>query len=162
MPKNCSTDVEAVIGYIDEVFTGSNQTAINYIKDLFGLGVLTHLDDVVSACKCSDSILFCIWISYWISVRINLGDWQSLQPDSGSGTMFYKFCDALEVKNGVSAPASGWGVDHALSAWGKFFSGNYTQMRALLFPCTRRHAIISDLVIVCGTDDIESVFHLFV
>ncbi|PBK94260.1 hypothetical protein ARMGADRAFT_90021 [Armillaria gallica] len=37
---------------------------------------------------------------------------------SGSGASFYRFCDALEVKNSVS-PESRWGVDHALSAWAK-------------------------------------------
>ena len=52
----------------------------------------------------------------------NLFSWQSLQLDSGPNQAFYQFCDALEVKNGVSAPASGWGLDHALQAWGSYWN----------------------------------------
>lgn len=51
MPKNCSADVQAVIAHVDQVFTGSNQTAIDSIKSLFGLSDLTHLDDVAGACE---------------------------------------------------------------------------------------------------------------
>ncbi|KAK0437338.1 hypothetical protein EV421DRAFT_1907366 [Armillaria borealis] len=43
-----------------------------------------------------------------------------LQPATGSGAAFYRFCDALEVKDGVSASVNGWGVDHALSAWARW------------------------------------------
>ena len=49
MPQNCSADVQAVIAHVDEVFTGTNQTAIQAIKDNFGLGDMTHLDDVAGA-----------------------------------------------------------------------------------------------------------------
>ena len=49
MPKNCSADVQAVIAHIDEVFTSNDTTAINKIKDTFGLGGLSHLDDVAGA-----------------------------------------------------------------------------------------------------------------
>ena len=59
------------------------------------------------------------------AVRANLWDWQSLSPDSGPGQQFFEFCDALEVKNGVSAPASGWGLDHALQAWGNYWTTTY-------------------------------------
>ncbi len=45
MPANCSADVAAVIAYVDEVFTGSNTTAIDSIKETFGMSDLTHLDD---------------------------------------------------------------------------------------------------------------------
>lgn len=51
MPRNCSSDVQAVIGHIDKVFTGKNTTAIQAIKDSFGLGDVTHLDDVAGARK---------------------------------------------------------------------------------------------------------------
>ncbi|KAJ8495908.1 hypothetical protein ONZ45_g12655 [Pleurotus djamor] len=119
MPVNCSADVEAVITHIDRVFSGRDQVAIKQIKDNFGLGAMTHLDDVAGA------------------LRNNLWDWQSLQPTSGPGTTFTRFCDALEVKDGVSAPASGWGVDHALAAWGTFWKNGYLRQ-------------------LCGTDDAES------
>jgi hypothetical protein len=49
MPQNCSADVQAVIAHIDEVFSGTNTTAIQQIKELFGLGDMTHLDDVAGA-----------------------------------------------------------------------------------------------------------------
>lgn len=58
-------------------------------------------------------------------MRNNLWDWQELQPSSGPGTAFFKFCDALEVKNGESAPDSGWGVEHAVNAWGDYFKKSY-------------------------------------
>nr|GAT54219.1 predicted protein [Mycena chlorophos] len=49
MPANCSADVEAVIAHIDEVFMGSDEKAIQEIKTAFGMGDVTHLDDVASA-----------------------------------------------------------------------------------------------------------------
>jgi hypothetical protein len=48
-----------------------------------------------------------------------------MQVYSGPGAQFFNFCDALEVKNGISAPASGWGVDHALTAWGTYWRNTY-------------------------------------
>ncbi|KAG5648817.1 hypothetical protein DXG03_000166 [Asterophora parasitica] len=107
MPRNCSADVQAVITHVDKVFTGKNQTAIRDIKDAFGLSNVTHLDDVAGA------------------LRNNLWDWQSLQPTTGPNGQFYKFCDALEVKDGKNAPASGWGLDHALKAWSSYFKNTY-------------------------------------
>ncbi|KAL7282649.1 hypothetical protein ACG7TL_004122 [Trametes sanguinea] len=98
MPKNCSADVQAVIAHIDSVFTSGNQKEINSIKALFNMSALTHLDDAAGA------------------LRNNLWDWQSLSPSSGGG-LFFEFCDALEVKNGISAGPNGWGLDHALQAW---------------------------------------------
>lgn len=49
MPQNCSADVQVVIAHIDEVFSGENATAIQEIKELFGMGDMTHLDDVAGA-----------------------------------------------------------------------------------------------------------------
>ena len=31
----------------------------------------------------------------------------------------------MEVKNGVNAPVSSWGADHAVSAWGSYFRNTY-------------------------------------
>ncbi|KAG6910123.1 hypothetical protein DXG01_012882 [Tephrocybe rancida] len=107
MPANCSADVQAVISHVDKTFTGKNATAIQGLKEAFGLGNMTHLDDVAGA------------------LRNNLWDWQSLQPTTGPGGAFYKFCDALEVKDGVSASAHGWGLDHALAAWSSYFKNTY-------------------------------------
>lgn len=49
MPANCSADVQAVIAHIDKTFTSRNATAIQALKDNWGLGVMTHLDDVAGA-----------------------------------------------------------------------------------------------------------------
>ncbi|KAF7364825.1 Peptidase S28 [Mycena venus] len=118
MPANCSADIQRVIAHVDEVFTGSDQTAIQAIKDNFGIGNVTHLDDVASALK------------------TNFGAWQRLLMSAGPGAPFFQFCDALEVKNSVSAPAEGWGLDHALAAWGSYW-------------------ITTFLAQICGDDDPE-------
>ncbi|KAF9556830.1 hypothetical protein CPC08DRAFT_74131 [Agrocybe pediades] len=116
MPANCSADVQAVIEHVDKTFSGNNQTAIQQLKENWGLGNMTHLDDVAGA------------------LRNNMWDWQSLQVTTGPGGQFFKFCDALEVKDGVSAPASGFGLDHALAAWGAYWRNTYYRE-------------------ICGTDD---------
>ncbi|KAI0787192.1 peptidase S28 [Irpex lacteus] len=111
MPKNCSADVEAVISHVDEVFTSGTKAQIDALKANWGLSNLTHLDDVAGA------------------LRNNLWDWQSLSPATGTEGGFFKFCDALEVKNGQAASASGWGLTHALQAWGSYW--NTTYLRSL-------------------------------
>ncbi|KAK0200150.1 peptidase S28 [Desarmillaria ectypa] len=100
MPKNCSADIEAVITYVDEVFFGTDTEAQMKIKSMFGFN--------------SSNLVFAEFL------KSNLFSWQALQPSTGPGAYFYRFCDALEVKNGVSAPESGWGVDNTLSAWAKW------------------------------------------
>ncbi|KAI1784405.1 peptidase S28 [Ganoderma leucocontextum] len=118
MPANCSADVEAVIAHVDSVIGSNDTAAINALKGTFGLQ-LGHNDDFAAA------------------LLQNLYPWQSLQPDSGPNQPFYQFCDALEVQNGVSAQASGWGLDYALQAWGTYWkSAFYTQ--------------------ICGDDDVET------
>ncbi|KAK0437340.1 peptidase S28 [Armillaria borealis] len=104
MPKNCSADVEAVIAYVDGVFTSNDTQSQRKIQGMFGFS--SNLD-VAQA------------------LRWDLWTWQDLQPNTGPGAAFYQFCDALEVKNGVSASENGWGVDNALSAWARWFSVNY-------------------------------------
>ena len=64
-----------------------------------------------------------------VIVRNNLWDWQSLSPSSGSNTSFQAFCDALEVKDGVNAGPAGWGLDHALKAWGNHWNATYYRQR---------------------------------
>ena len=49
MPANCSADVQAVIAHVDKTFSGKNVTAIQQLKENFGLGNMTHLDDVAGA-----------------------------------------------------------------------------------------------------------------
>lgn len=44
LPQNCSTDLVNVIDYIDSVLLGSNETAIQNLKDSFLLGDLRNDD----------------------------------------------------------------------------------------------------------------------
>lgn len=54
-----------------------------------------------------------------------MADWQGLQPDVGPGAMFFEFCDALEVKDGVNAGPGGWGLENAIYSWGNFWNTTY-------------------------------------
>ncbi|KAK1225127.1 hypothetical protein PQX77_011942 [Marasmius sp. AFHP31] len=108
MPKNCSADVEAAIARIDDIIASGDAGAIRQLKDTFGMGDLEHSEDFVGA------------------LRNNIWDWQSLQP--GSGTLFYFFCDALEVKDGEVASESGWGAEHAVAAWGNWWITQYRRI----------------------------------
>ena len=117
MPENCSADVEAVISYMDTTFTSGNTEEIDSIKELFNMTDMTHLDDFAGA------------------LRNNLWDWQSLQPDVGPDAQFFQFCDALEVKDGVSAGSDGWGLEHALNAWGTYWANTYYALSECLNEC---------------------------
>lgn len=174
MPKNCSVDVEAVIAHFDKVFTGTNQTEIDDLKALYGMSAVTHLDDAAGAreylaseppnIKYSDLLptfplllvsLLPSQYSIQIEVRNPIWDWQSLQPTSGPGAAFFKFCDALEVKDGQNAPESGWGLDHALPAWGTFFKDQYIprcEFCIIVFPLMTSNSILP----VCGDIDTET------
>ncbi|KAG0695581.1 serine carboxypeptidase S28-domain-containing protein [Suillus ampliporus] len=75
MLQNCSSDVEAVIAYLDGMYAANDTAGIQTLKEAFGLGDVIHVDDFASA------------------LQYNLFVWQSLQPDVGPGAMFFKFCD---------------------------------------------------------------------
>ncbi|KAG1787153.1 serine carboxypeptidase S28-domain-containing protein [Suillus plorans] len=107
MPQNCSSDVQAVVAYLDEMFAVNDTAGIQTLKETFGLGDVVHVDDFASA------------------LMYTLYEWQSLQPDVGPGAMFFQFCDALEVENGVSAGPEGWGLEHAIYSWGNFWNTTY-------------------------------------
>jgi hypothetical protein len=62
MPKNCSADVEAVIAYVDDVFTNGTDDAITALKSNWGMGNVSHLDDITSALRESSD--------YWYSALI--------------------------------------------------------------------------------------------
>lgn len=111
MPKNCSADVERVINYMDLTFTFGSKKEKKALRAKFGMPNVTHYDDVAG------------------TLRNQLWAWQSLTPASGGGE-FFTFCDALEVKNGTAAGPKGWGLEHALDAWGKYetqYVANYCQ-----------------------------------
>jgi len=135
MQANYSVSVQAIP-------PGLNTTAIDKLKDLVGLGGLSHLDDV--------AVLVSLRSKTLVRELLNeFGD-QSRATCGNSRTYFrprfclFKFCDALEVKDGVSSPTSGWGLEHALLAW-----GNYSKMVYLpnsecdVFPVvTSRHLLM--------------------
>ncbi|KAI0040526.1 peptidase S28 [Auriscalpium vulgare] len=106
MPQNCSLDVQAAITRLDSILTGKNQTAIDALKASFGMEDVVHLDDFAGALK------------------YNLYTWQDLSPGRDA-SVFYDFCDALEVVNGVNAGPKGRGGEYALAAWGKFWTDGY-------------------------------------
>lgn len=47
MPQNCSADFQRVVAYVDETINSGNQTAVDELKNLFGLGDLEYNDDFV-------------------------------------------------------------------------------------------------------------------
>ncbi|KAG2127939.1 peptidase S28 [Suillus bovinus] len=119
MPQNCSSDVEAVIAYLDGMYMANDIAGIQILKEAFGLGNVVHVDDFASA------------------IQSNLFDWEPMQPSSGPGAMFFQFCDALEVKNGISAGPEGWGLENAIQSWGNFWNTTYYNY-------------------ICGSDDAET------
>ncbi|KAF8876907.1 peptidase S28 [Mucidula mucida] len=106
MPANCSSDFQAVIAHVDDVFSSTNDLAIQALKETFGMGNVTYVDDVANMLK------------------EPMGLWQDLQQYRGPNQPFYEFCDHLEIwdvngKNETS-PESGWGLYHALEAFGSY------------------------------------------
>lgn len=54
-------------------------------------------------------------------VKLVFNYWQEGSVTTRSNG-FYQFCDAMEAdEKGRKAPASGWGIDHALKAWGDYW-----------------------------------------
>ena len=133
MPKNCSADVQAVIKHVDQVFTNGNTSQVSSLKANWGMQDVTHSDDVAGACTLSYPNNFMVrHDTNRGSVRNNLWGWQYMSPGSGLDANifdFFNFCDALEVKNGVSASASGWGLNNALAAWGNYWKNGYLSQR---------------------------------
>lgn len=59
-------------------------------------------------------------------VTFPVSSWQGLQPSGElADSPFFEFCDAIEVRDGVNAPAEGWGLDYALQAFGAYWSNTY-------------------------------------
>ncbi|KAL1724091.1 serine carboxypeptidase S28-domain-containing protein [Schizophyllum commune] len=107
MPANCSADVQAVIAHVDEVFMGTNTTAQTEIRNIFGRNASVSNDAIAGL------------------LRNNIWSWQTLQPftaSAGGKLEFYEFCDALEVNGRTVSGPKGWGLEHALRAWGAYFS----------------------------------------
>lgn len=118
MPKNCSADVQAVIGHVDRVLA-KNDPEVEPLKALFNLGGVKHNDDFAGFFTRPQ------WLWTWKEVR-----WLRRSSRFTSSYIlqhitvpqyryFEDFCDALEVKTATReiAPVTGFGLDHALPAW---------------------------------------------
>ena len=66
--------------------------------------------------------------------------WQDLLLYDGSGSTFFQFCDALEVESGgkVAWP-NGWGLEHALAAWGAYYKESFLPS-CKHYPSCRHHS----------------------
>ncbi|KDQ14566.1 hypothetical protein BOTBODRAFT_345995 [Botryobasidium botryosum FD-172 SS1] len=106
MPKNCSADIERVIKYMDRTLVLGSQREIDAFKAQFGVSDVTHLDDIPS------------------TLLAPLQSWQNLSPRSAPNNTIAIFCDTLEIKDGVAASANGWGLKHALKAYGGYVKNN--------------------------------------
>ncbi|OSC97649.1 peptidase S28 [Trametes coccinea BRFM310] len=103
MPQNCSTDMQAVIAYVDDTVASGDTSKIQALKENFGLGGMVHNDDFAS--HITDEFI---------------GHWQESGMIMGNGA-FQEFCDVLETDdNGKPAGPQGLGLQHALSAWGAY------------------------------------------
>lgn len=69
--------------------------------------------------------------------------------------MFFRFCDALEVKNGISAGPEGWGLENAIHSWGTFWNTTYYNV-GRRFPSFLIDVAKPDSE-VCGSEDAEYV-----
>ena len=64
MPANCSSDVEAVIEYVDSVLQTNDSAAIHEVKANFGLQDIVHIDDFAAACMYQSPLPSAI-VSHW-------------------------------------------------------------------------------------------------
>ncbi|OKL62721.1 hypothetical protein UA08_01895 [Talaromyces atroroseus] len=107
LPQNCSTDLVNVMGYIDGILTGSNETAKQDLKNSFLLGDLRD-DDFAEA----------------LAGGPYLGQTTAWQ-EAGE---IYEFCDYLEnvhATPAVNATAKGVGVTKALQGYIQWWTTQY-------------------------------------
>ena len=87
-----------------------------------------------------------------------VAEWQELQlaPELTDLT-FFGFCDALEVQDGANAPEGGWGVNHALPAWGSWWQNEYYPSCKLFYKLDVLANLIHPHRLACGDLSAESV-----
>lgn len=49
MPQNCSSDIQAVIAYLDGMYAAKDTAGIKTLQETFGLGGLDHVADFATA-----------------------------------------------------------------------------------------------------------------
>ncbi|KUJ07461.1 putative serine peptidase [Mollisia scopiformis] len=105
MPQNCSSDIAAVIEYLDEVYVVGDHEEIRKTKEMFGLGDVTHYDDFTDALANGPYL------------------WQGNQFYENTG--FFDFCDAIEgitSNTSVIPNATGVGLAKALPNYANWMS----------------------------------------
>lgn len=97
LPRNCSSDVKAVIAYVDDILSNGSEQEVTDLKALFGLSFLSHHDDF------AEQLTTPVW------------KWQT---DAGK---VFDFCDFIEMyDDGVSVSntnGAGVGLATALTAY---------------------------------------------
>jgi hypothetical protein len=100
IPRNCSSDLKAVVSYIDAVFEAGDASDIEDLKTMFGLESLDHADDFAE------------------HLTIPLWSWQSDEDD------VFDFCDWIETSSSSghvsAAQSAGVGLDTALLAYASY------------------------------------------
>ncbi|CAA7271251.1 unnamed protein product [Cyclocybe aegerita] len=95
MAHNCSTDVQRFMAYFDELYDTHNTTGIEDLNNRLGFS------------PDGDSLP---------TVMLPILFWQSTQPSTVGSSLFYKFCDRIEVlDDGTIAGPDGWGIDHTIA-----------------------------------------------
>jgi hypothetical protein len=49
MPQNCSSDVQAVIAHLDQMYAANDKVGIQTLQEAFSLGSLDHVGDFATA-----------------------------------------------------------------------------------------------------------------
>jgi hypothetical protein len=49
MPQNCSSDIQAVIAYLDRMYEANDTAGIQTLQEAFALGDLDHVGDFATA-----------------------------------------------------------------------------------------------------------------
>lgn len=102
IPRNCSADIRAVIGYVDEILDSGDTDDIMQMKSLFGLGDIVHHDDFAEL------------------ITIPLWRWQN-DPDA-----VLVFCDHIETfgagKDISNHSPTGVGLATALRAYARWIT----------------------------------------
>ncbi|KAG8926149.1 hypothetical protein FRC02_009178 [Tulasnella sp. 418] len=105
-PANCTADLEAVVTFLDVVFTNGTEANQTTYKQMFGLGNVKYGDDVMDA------------------IRAPIYSWQDFQPgyeDRNAG--FNAFCNYLEydrVARAYDTTGRGVGLEQAIEAYGSW------------------------------------------
>jgi hypothetical protein len=69
MPQNCSSDVQTVFAYLDQINAENDTVAVQSLKEAFGLGGLSHIDDFAAARK---SLVYLLWTGLILTICMSI------------------------------------------------------------------------------------------